>query len=109
MVQSGNAPLDNSNTNEFIRGNRFPDTEDINNNKSLDQTEAFYESIKSKIKKLNGNNELDTTILGNHYRQTTLVTAPNGQVEKMVQVSGTYQRRHCQKSMAFQASGPSSL
>lgn len=77
----GNAPLDNSNSNEFIRGNRFPDTEDINNNKSLDQTEAFYE-YKIKIKKLRGSNELDTTILGNHYRQTTLVTAPNGNVEK---------------------------
>lgn len=77
----GNAPLDNANTNDFVRGNRFPDTEDVNNNKSLDQTEAFYE-YKIKIKKLRGTNELDTTILGNHFRQTTLVTAPSGAVEK---------------------------
>ncbi|MEY3419873.1 MAG: hypothetical protein RIR48_153, partial [Bacteroidota bacterium] len=77
----GNAPLDNRNSNDFIRGNRYPDTEDINNNKSLDQTEAFYE-YKITVKKLGGANELDTTLLGNHFRQTTLVTAPNGQVEK---------------------------
>jgi len=77
----GNAPLNNSNNNDFIRGNRYPDNEDINNNKSLDQTEAFYE-YKIKIRKLNGLNELDTTVLGNHYRQTTFVTAPNGQIEK---------------------------
>jgi len=77
----GNAPLNNSNTNEFIRGNRYPDTEDINNNKSLDQTEAFYE-YKIKIKKLPGTNELDTSILGNHFRQTTIVKLPNRPVEK---------------------------
>lgn len=77
----GNAPLNNRTDNNFVRGNRYPDTEDINNNKSLDQTEAFYE-YKIKIKKLSGSNELDTTILGNHYRQTTIVTAPNGQLEK---------------------------
>jgi cell surface protein SprA len=77
----GNAPLNNSATNDFVRGNRYPDSEDLNNNKSLDQTEAFYE-YKIVIKKLNGLNELDTTILGNHYRQTTLVSAPNGQIEK---------------------------
>ncbi|MBP6566482.1 MAG: cell surface protein SprA [Saprospiraceae bacterium] len=77
----GNAPLNNSNTNEFIRGNRYPDTEDINNNKSLDQTEAFYE-YKIKIKKLPGTNELDTSILGNHFRQTTIVKPPNRPVEK---------------------------
>ena len=77
----GNAPLDNRTSNDFIRGNRYPDTEDINNNKSLDQTEAFYE-YKITVKKLRGANELDTTLLGNHFRQTTLVTAPNGDVEK---------------------------
>ena len=77
----GNAPLNNNNNNEFVRGNRYPDTEDINNNKSLDQTEAYYE-YKITIRKQRGTNELDTTILGNHYRQTTLVTAPNGQIEK---------------------------
>ncbi len=77
----GNAPLNNSNTNQFVRGNRYPDTEDINNNKSLDQTEAFYE-YKIKIKKLPGSNELDTSILGNHFRQTTIVTPPSGKKEK---------------------------
>jgi cell surface protein SprA len=59
----GNAPLNNRDENTYVRGNRYPDTEDINNNKSLDQTEAFYE-YKIKIKKLNRQNELDTTIAG---------------------------------------------
>ncbi|MCE2788282.1 MAG: cell surface protein SprA [Saprospiraceae bacterium] len=77
----GNAPLNNSQTNNFIRGNRYPDNEDVNNNKSLDQTEAFYE-YKIVIRKIPGTNELDTSILGNHYRQTTIVTAPNGKQEK---------------------------
>ena len=77
----GNAPLNNSDANQFVRGNRYPDSEDINNNKSLDQNEAFYE-YKILIKKIPGTNELDTSILGNHYRQTTLVTAPSGKVEK---------------------------
>jgi cell surface protein SprA len=77
----GNAPLNNSENNNFVRGNRYPDSEDVNNNKSLDQTEAFYE-YKIVIKKIPGTNELDTSILGNHYRQTTIVNAPNGKQEK---------------------------
>jgi cell surface protein SprA len=77
----GNAPLNNRDENTYVRGNRYPDTEDINNNKSLDQTEAFYE-YKIKIKKLNRQNELDTTIAGNHYRQTITVAIPGGETEK---------------------------
>ena len=78
----GNAPLTNNATNEFVRGNRFPDTEDLNNNKSLEQTEAYYEyKIKVKPLNVNGNLELDTTNLP-YFRQTTLVTGPNGTVEK---------------------------
>ncbi|HMU04084.1 MAG TPA: cell surface protein SprA, partial [Saprospiraceae bacterium] len=75
----GNAPLNNSNQEQFVRGNRYPDNEDLNNNKSLDQTEAFYE-YKIKIKNKNG--ELDTTILGNYYRQSVIVTSPSGATEK---------------------------
>ncbi len=75
----GNAPLNNSNQTEFVRGNRYPDTEDLNNNKSLDQTEEFYE-YKIKIKNKDG--ELDTTLLGNFYRQSVTVTRPGGGTEK---------------------------
>lgn len=73
----GNAPLNNSEQNQFIRGNRYPDTEDINNNKTLDQTEAYYE-YKLKIKRLGNSNELDTAELGSFYRQSTIVTPKNG-------------------------------
>lgn len=75
----GNAPLNNSNQNQFVRGNRYPDTEDLNNNKSLDQTEAFYEY---KIKIRNNLGELDTTLLGNYFRQSVIVTSPSGRKEK---------------------------
>lgn len=79
----GNAPLQNSersnqgNALDFIRGNRYPDTEDINNNKALDLTEAYYE-YRIKIKR-NGN-ELDTTDL-RYYRQTVEIEK-NGFTEK---------------------------
>ena len=53
----GNAPLDNGNQNQFVRGNRYPDTEDLNNNKSLDQADAYYE-YRIRLRNLNG--ELDT-------------------------------------------------
>lgn len=75
----GNAPLNNSNQDQFVRGNRYPDNEDLNNNKSLDQTEAYYE-YKIKIK--NNSGELDTTLLGNYYRQSVIVTSPSGAKEK---------------------------
>ncbi|MBK8624313.1 MAG: cell surface protein SprA [Saprospiraceae bacterium] len=81
----GNAPLNNGNTqSEFVRGNRYPDTEDINNNKTLDQTEAFYEYVIN-VKRLPGTNELDTSAL-KYFRQTTIVTAKNGSQEKWYRV-----------------------
>lgn len=76
----GNAPLNNLNTNQFVRGNRYPDSEDLNNNKSLDQTEAYYE-YKIRIKKMANSNQLDTTLANNFFVQSTIVTAPNGQKE----------------------------
>jgi cell surface protein SprA len=81
----GNAPLNNSEQNQFIRGNRYPDTEDINNNKSLDQTEAFYEYVLN-VKRLPGTNELDTAAMGAYFRQSTIVTARNGSQEKWYRV-----------------------
>ena len=76
----GNAPLNNLNTNQFVRGNRYPDSEDLNNNKSLDQTEAYYE-YKIKIRKMAGTAELDTTLDNNFFVQSTIVNAPSGQKE----------------------------
>ncbi|MBC7884469.1 MAG: cell surface protein SprA, partial [Saprospiraceae bacterium] len=81
----GNAPLDNSNTNEFVRGNRFPDSEDLNNNKSLDQSEAYYE-YRLKIKMSletdsKGNHLMDTTNLA-YFRQSTIVKGPNNTEER---------------------------
>jgi cell surface protein SprA len=66
----GNAPLDNGNNQNFVRGNSTPDTEDLNNNKTLDQTESFYE-YRLRIK--NNNGELDTLALGKYFRQFKIV------------------------------------
>ncbi len=52
----GNAP--NPNATQFERGNPLPDSEDLNNNGSLDQGESYYEY---EIKLFNSNGELDET------------------------------------------------
>ncbi|HRO72868.1 MAG TPA: hypothetical protein PK611_04290, partial [Saprospiraceae bacterium] len=52
--------------------NNNPDTEDINNNKSLDQTEAFYEYVLD-IKRLDNSNELDTSLVGRYLRETKVI------------------------------------
>ncbi|MBK9733712.1 MAG: cell surface protein SprA [Saprospiraceae bacterium] len=77
----GNSPLNNISSDQFVRGNRFPDNEDLNNNKSLDQNEAFYE-YKIRIKN-DGSGELDTAALGSFYRQTFVIPAKgNRKAEK---------------------------
>lgn len=86
----GNAPLDNGNINtsgangstNLVRGNRYPDIEDINNNKSLDQTEAYYEYMLT-IKRLSGTNELDTAALGSYFRQSVSVFPSGGGKEEI--------------------------
>ena len=90
----GNAPLNNGSVNtsggssqtNFVRGNRYPDVEDINNNKTLDQTEAFYEYVLD-IKRLGDSNELDTSALAakGYYRQSITVTQ-NGITEKWYRI-----------------------
>ncbi len=53
----GNTPEQSDfDNNRFFRGSRNPDSEDLNNNKSLEQAEAYYE-YKIKIK--NDNGEID--------------------------------------------------
>ncbi|MCC7444577.1 MAG: cell surface protein SprA [Saprospiraceae bacterium] len=71
----GNTPFNNSNSltaSTSVRGNNNPDTEDINNNKSLDQTEAFYEYVLD-IKRLDNSNELDTSLVGRYLRETKVI------------------------------------
>lgn len=69
----GNTPEQSDfDQNRFFRGSRNPDSEDLNNNKSLEQAETYYE-YKIKIK--NNNGELDTTA-SQFYRQYKQVT-PN--------------------------------
>lgn len=78
----GNAPINpqgdaqNNLDNQISRGNRFPDTEDINNNKTLDQAESFWE-YEVNIKKLPNANEIDTTNL-KYFRQTRRVSRGAG-------------------------------
>ncbi len=52
----GNSP-DISGSQRFVRGNPKPDKEDLNNNRSLDQGESFYEY---KIEIRNNNGEIST-------------------------------------------------
>ncbi len=51
----GNAPTGN----DRVRGNPIPDAEDLNNNKSLDQAEAYYEYVLDIVH--DGNGEIDIT------------------------------------------------
>jgi len=76
----GNAPLNNSQStsNQFVRGNRYPDTEDLNNNKSIDKAESFYEY---RIRIRNNGGELDIQNLP-YYKQSIEVRGTGGQTEK---------------------------
>lgn len=38
----GNSPIANNQTSRVFRGNRLPDTEDMNNNRTLDNSENYY-------------------------------------------------------------------
>ncbi len=69
----GNSPLNSQNNadqNTYIRGNSTPESEDLNNNRSLEQAEVFWE-YKVNVKNLNG--EIDTAATP-YYRQTKVVT-----------------------------------
>jgi cell surface protein SprA len=73
----GNAPLDNSQQFQtFQRGNRLPDTEDLNNNRSLDRGETHYEY---RLKFRNAGGEIDTAA-NRFYRQKRVIVA-NGKEE----------------------------
>ncbi|MEE9440117.1 MAG: cell surface protein SprA [Saprospiraceae bacterium] len=71
----GNAPLGANESNTLQRGNRYPESEDLNNNKSLDQGEGYYKYVIN-IDNLNGELDVnnhkyitqDTTIKGTNSR-----------------------------------------
>jgi cell surface protein SprA len=78
----GNTPFRNTqggNNNQFVRGNNNPDTEDINNNKTLDQTEAFYEYILD-IRNIGG--AIDEDAVRKYLRETKNVSIQNEKGEK---------------------------
>lgn len=71
----GNSP-DISGEQRFTRGNPRPDKEDLNNNRSLDQGESFYEY---KIRIRNSNGEID--ISNNEFvRDVREIINPNNQI-----------------------------
>ncbi len=75
----GNFP-DNANVEgiqDFVRGNQQPDMEDLNNNRSLDQSEAYF-IYKIPIRKVPGTNKLDIDAPGARYRGMRELTNPNG-------------------------------
>ncbi|MCZ2100547.1 MAG: cell surface protein SprA [Chitinophagales bacterium] len=75
----GNTPFNNGNSQNAttsVRGNNYPDSEDINNNKSLDQTEAFYEYIID-IRRLGNTDELDTVSISQYLRESKVIVVNN--------------------------------
>ncbi len=73
----GNSP-DVSGEDRFVRGNPRPDKEDLNNNRSLDQGESFYEY---KIPIRNSMGEIDET--NNEFiRDIRIITNPNDSVQE---------------------------
>lgn len=80
----GNLPnnSNNSNPQDFVRGNRLPDTEDLNGNYSLDLAESYHQ-YKLPIKNIGG--ELDTT--SSYIKQVKIVQPDgNGPAEKWYRV-----------------------
>ncbi|MFZ1704993.1 MAG: cell surface protein SprA [Saprospiraceae bacterium] len=77
----GNAPLENSSSgnNQFIRGNRYPESEDMNNNRTLDKTESFYEY---RVKLKNSNGFIDTSNL-KFYKQSINVPGAGGRPDEV--------------------------
>jgi cell surface protein SprA len=77
----GNAPLDNANqgaAGQVLRGNRFPDSEDLNNNRSLDQGESYFHYV---LEVRNQNGFIDSTAAGPYYRQSRTTVNSSGQEE----------------------------
>ncbi|MBK8698687.1 MAG: cell surface protein SprA [Saprospiraceae bacterium] len=65
----GNTPEEsNFEDNRFYRGSRTPDSEDLNNDRSLNQGEAYYE-YRIKVKNFNGEVDTASSIYYKQYKQ----------------------------------------
>jgi cell surface protein SprA len=73
----GNAPLRASQGGDqtFLRGNRFPESEDLNNNRSLDQGESYYNYV---LKVQNKGGKIDSITAGSYYKQVRRIVNANG-------------------------------
>lgn len=71
----GNAPLGAAGNVTVFRGNRFPDTEDMNNNRSLDNGENYY-TYEIPIRSENG--ELNTNIASKYITDIQIVERAQG-------------------------------
>lgn len=71
----GNAPIGANSNRSASLGNRFPDTEDLNKNKSLDDSEGYF---AYKVKVANKNNEIDLDKAARYISQTKKITNREG-------------------------------
>ena len=78
----GNAPFGDNPNNQFQRGNRFAESEDLNNNKFLDKGESYYHYTLNIER--NGNELADITSNEFITQDTTIVN--NGNSEKWYRV-----------------------
>ncbi len=79
----GNAPIGPDNVdNQFARGNRNPESEDLNNNRSLDTGESYY-NYEVDIKKAMGDS-LDLSGSGNRYvTESKTIPGNNGREDEI--------------------------
>lgn len=85
----GNAPFDNDSPGRFQRGNRFAESEDLNNNNFLDEGESYYEYVLdiTPTPSVDLPGELELALdERNFITQDTLVTNPQGVREKWYRV-----------------------
>ena len=80
----GNAPFERETQNSFQRGNRFAESEDLNNNKFLDKGENYYQYVL-ELKREGDSDRID---ISNHrfITQDTVVTNPSGVRENWYRV-----------------------
>jgi len=84
----GNAPFGENPNGLFQRGNRFAESEDLNNNKFLDKGESYYEyvlNIEPTVSGLPGGLELNK-VDNDYITQDTTIVNPSGEREKWYRV-----------------------
>ncbi len=73
-----NAPIGQNGSTEFARGNRNPESEDLNNNRSLDTGESFY-NYTVNIKRLGNGLDEDAT---KFITETKVITGTSGRPDE---------------------------